>query len=209
MKAIPSNTLTRIFREKGASSSYTRKYGLYLSTLLKKIDYSSVENVIQCFLDARERSSAIFFVGNGGSAATAAHFAQDLAEVGRKTGTTGFKALALTSNVAQITALANDYSYDDIFTGQMKDVFQKNDLLVAISASGNSANIVKAVTCARELGGITIGLVGFNGGKISSLCDYTLHVKTPAGEYGPVEDMHLVFDHMITSYLHMRLKVLG
>ena len=185
---------------------YAKDYGLYLSKLLNKIDYSSVEDVIQCFLDARARSSGIFFIGNGGSAATAAHFAQDLAEVGRKTGSTGFKTSALTSNVAQITALANDYSYEDIFTGQMKDVFQKNDLLVAISASGNSANIVKAVNYAQELGGITIGLVGFDGGKLKGLCDYILHVKTPAGEYGPVEDMHMIFDHMITSYLHMKLK---
>lgn len=201
MKGIVRNRLDVLFEKNNKPEGYLKDYGLYVSDLLSKLDYTAVNNVMDCFLKARERGSVIFFAGNGGSAATASHFAQDLAEVGRKTGKKLFKTLSLADNVPFITALGNDYGYEAVFKGQMQNIFRKDDVLVAISASGNSLNIIEAIKIAKDLGGISVGLVGFDGGQMASLCNYVIHVVTDKGEYGPVEDIHLVLDHMITSYL--------
>ena len=180
---------------------YLKDYGRYLSELLEGLDYEAVARVIQRFDKARHDNSTIFFIGNGGSAATASHFSQDLGEVGRKTGTRCFRTLSLTDNVSYITAMGNDYGYDKIFTCQLENLFREGDVLVAISASGNSANVVEAVKMARRMGGSTVALVGFDGGGLKGLCDHVLHVVTNKGEYGPVEDVHMVLDHMISTFL--------
>lgn len=161
--------------------------------------------VSKCFLDAREKGATIFFVGNGGSAATASHFAQDLSEVGRKAKVRSFKTLSLTDNVSFLTAVGNDYGYDKVFLIQLLELFNKGDVFVAISASGNSPNVIEAVKFAKEKGGITVGLVGFDGGKLVDLCDHVIHVVSNKGEYGPVEDIHMTLDHMITSFLMLAL----
>lgn len=200
-KSVSKNKLKSIFEQSGSTVGYLQDYARYVSDLLREIDYAALDGIIRCFRDAKKNSATIFFIGNGGSAATASHFAQDLAEVGRKTGEACFKTCGLTNSIPHITALANDYGYESIFTGQMQDFFKEKDVLVAISASGNSSNIVKAVEYAKRLGGKTIGFVGFDGGKLGRMCDHVLHVKTGHGEYGPVEDVHMLLDHMITSYL--------
>lgn len=184
--------------------SYFLNYGQYVARLLSSLDYDSINNVVECFIRARELRSTIYFAGNGGSAATASHFAQDLGEVGRKTKGKLFRTVSLTDNVSFITAMGNDYGYENIFTGQMSNLFGKDDVLVAISASGNSPNVVEAARLAKQLGGVTVGLVGFDGGKLSELCDHVIHVETNKGEYGPVEDIHLIIDHMITSHIILK-----
>jgi D-sedoheptulose 7-phosphate isomerase len=105
-----------------------------------------------------------------------------------------------------MTALANDAGYETIFTGQMQDLFSEGDVLVAISASGDSPNVIAAAKLAKQRRGTTVALVGFDGGTLRSLCDIVVHVRSEKGEYGPVEDIHMVLDHMITSYLWMRLR---
>lgn len=172
-----------------------------IDRLMTQLDYKAIGEVITCFREARERSSIIFFAGNGGSAATASHFSQDLMAVGEKTGKRGFRAISLADNLPTITALANDHGYDGIFVGQMRELFKKRDVLVAISASGNSPNVVTAAEYAKRSGGVTICLVGFDGGKLAKICDHCVHVRTRQGEYGPVEDIHMILDHMITTYL--------
>lgn len=179
--------------------NYCDDYCAKVSKLISRLDLEAVDAIMESFYEARENHSTIFFVGNGGSAATASHFAQDLAEIGRKAGVRGFRAVSLTDNVSRLTALANDYGYETVFSAQISELFKKGDVIVAISASGNSPNIVKAVECAKKMGGTAIGLVGFDGGKLAGICDHTVHVKTSHGEYGPVEDMHMMLDHMITS----------
>jgi len=186
------------------ASDNLRKYGDYLYNLLSRLNYDNVGKIIDCFSEARNRGSTIFFIGNGGSAATASHFAQDLGEVGRKSGNKHFRTLSLTDNVPFITAMGNDYGYEKIFTGQLDNLFKKDDILVAISASGNSPNVIEAVKLVKSLGGITIGFVGFDGGRLKTLCDFVVHVEANKGEYGPVEDIHLIIDHMITSYIVWR-----
>lgn len=195
------NHLERIFKQSEAKVDYFKGYALYLNDLLTHLDVDAIQGVIDCFLDARRKKKTIFFAGNGGSAATASHFAQDLAEVCKKAGSKCFKTLSLTDNVSFITALGNDYGYDEIFTGQLKNLYNTGDVLVAISASGNSPNIVNAVELAKKMGGKTVGLVGFDGGQLKNLCDHVIHVKSQKGEYGPVEDVHMILVHIITSYL--------
>ena len=170
------------------------------------MDGKQVEQVTDVFLAARKAGKTIYFVGNGGSAATASHFCQDLAEVGRKADCEGFRTLSLTDNVSYITAAGNDYGYEAIFTNQMNFVFNEGDVLVAISASGNSANVVNAAKLAKERKGVVIALVGFDGGELGRLADHAILTQTPKGEYGPVEDAHMILDHIITSYLMYRLK---
>lgn len=202
-KKVCANKLHEFFNESDTTARYLERYGKHIASLLGDLDHDALSDIVECFLKARGRSATVFFVGNGGSAATASHFAQDLAEVGRKTGKAIIKTYSLADNVPTITALANDYGYETIFTMQMDERFRKGDVLVAISASGNSLNIVNAAERAKKLGGIVVGLVGFDGGKLAGICDHLLHVRTGQGEYGPVEDVHMILDHMITTYMMM------
>ena len=187
-------------------SNYYKKYIDYLHGLMSHMNGKHVEEVGEVFLRARENGRTIFFAGNGGSAATASHFSQDLAELGKKTGTQGFRTLPLTDNVSRVTAVANDYGYDEVFTAQMADLFSTGDVLVVISASGNSPNVVLAAELALEKGGTVVALVGFDGGRLKQLAHHSLHLETPKGEYGPVEDAHMMMDHIITTYLMHHMK---
>lgn len=180
-------------------------YGRYLGKLLEKMDFREMERVVELMLEKTKEGRTIFFVGNGGSAATSSHFATDLVQCSRPDKGILFKAISLVDNVPLLTALANDYSYEDVFTVQMRNLFQKDDILVAISGSGNSPNVLAAVRLAKEMGGVTVALAGFDGGKLAPLCDHVIMVKTEKGEYGPVEDIHMVIDHMFSCYLRMKL----
>jgi D-sedoheptulose 7-phosphate isomerase len=200
------NDLKTIFSRTEGGVDYFSSYYSYLNQLLMNLDPQAINNVIDCFLTARKNKQTIFFAGNGGSASTASHFAQDLGEVGRKANKPGFKTLSLTDNVSLLSAIGNDYGFDKIFTVQLSELFSPGDVFVAISASGNSPNVINATEFAKKTGGKTIGLVGFDGGKLKNLCDYIIHVKTDAGEYGPVEDVHMIMDHLIVSYLIFRLS---
>jgi len=186
--------------------SYFKDYSNYLKEIIQKIDLGNLDKISEAFLNARANNNTIFFIGNGGSASTASHFSQDLAEIGRKLGCQVFNSISLTDNISGMTAAANDYGYDKIFSFQMNGIFKKGDVLVTLSASGNSPNLIEAANFAKEKGGTVIGLLGFDGGKLLELCDYSLLVKSDKGEYEPVEDVHLMFDHILTSYFYYKLK---
>ncbi len=195
-----ANHVDKIFEEGSTPAKFVRNYASYLSTLLEKMDARAVEKVIECFLAARERGNTLYFIGNGGSAATASHFANDLT-IGTRGAHKPFKAVSLTDNVAVLTAVGNDSGYDQIFVQQLQALLAKGDVVIAISASGNSPSVLKGVEYANTRGGITVGITGFDGGLLAQSCAIRLHVDTPKGEYGPVEDMHLIFNHMIGNYL--------
>ncbi|MBF0454301.1 MAG: SIS domain-containing protein [Magnetococcales bacterium] len=201
-----ADKLTRLYHSGLNASSYFTHYIDYLHRQLQQMDSLALDSLVQAFLSAREAGKTIFFVGNGGSAATASHFAQDLATVGRKAGVEGFRAISLSDNTSYITALGNDIGYHQVFSEQMRQLFQPGDLLVAISASGNSPNILEAAKLAKERQGVLLALTGFDGGELARLADHTLLVKTPKGEYGPVEDGHMIIDHVVTGYLIEKLK---
>lgn len=195
------NKIEEIFTKSQSGEDYAKHYVSYLSELLLNLDFKAIEKVIEVFQKARANGKTIFFVGNGGSAATCSHFAEDLAYGTLMGGKEPFKALSLAENVAYITALANDEGYENVFVGQLKNLFKQGDVIVGISGSGNSLNVIKAIEYANSNGGISIGLLGFDGGRMKEICHYYIHVKTVKGEYGPVEDLHLILNHLITTYL--------
>lgn len=203
------NMLEKMYQLSNNGNDYFRNYCQYVSKLLAEIDLKAIETVVEIFLKARENDKTIYFAGNGGSAATASHFAQDIGEIGRKIQGKAFRSQSINDNVSLLTAISNDYGYDNIFSMQIEYNFNPGDILVVISASGNSPNVIKAVELAKKKGGTTVGLIGFSGGRLAEICDCVVHILSKTGEYGPVEDLHLILDHMITSYLTMMLKEKG
>ncbi len=197
------NKLDSIFSKD--PSLFASAYIDYLSNILKSIDVHDISVFIQTILDARDRESTIFFIGNGGSASTASHFANDLA-IGTDSYDKPFRVMSLTDNQPIITAIANDYGYDEIFIRQLKIYGKSGDVLVGISASGNSQNIIRAFDYANSNDIKTVGITAFDGGKMRQMVKEGIHVQTDMKEYGPAEDAHMVIDHLVVSYLMRLLK---
>jgi D-sedoheptulose 7-phosphate isomerase len=195
------STLDRLFTESDSLADYAGRYAAYIADLLEGLDYSAIERVGRLLEDARYHGRTIFLVGNGGSAATASHAACDLSLGPRLFGGKAYRAISLADNSALITAAGNDVGYDAVFSEQLKTLLRPGDVVVAISASGNSPNVVRAVEYANQAGAVTIGLTGFDGGRLRQIAGEQIHIPTPRGDYGPVEDLHLVLNHLITSYL--------
>lgn len=194
------NNIDKIYHETPAPKEFARGYLRYLSSVLERIDCNDVAKFIDVLVQARNQGSRIFFIGNGGSAATASHFANDLS-IGTRSWKKPFKVASLTDNQAVVTAIGNDFGYEQIFTIQLKTQMQPRDVVVAISASGNSPNILQAVEYAKANGAVTVGLTGFDGGKLKPLCHVNVHALSSKGEYGPVEDVHMILDHLVGSFL--------
>lgn len=192
------NNLDRIYNKDPVV--FAKAYFDYLIEVIKKIDTNAVGQFIETILDARAREANIYFIGNGGSAATASHFANDIA-IGTNSYTKPFRALSLTDNQAVITAIANDFGYEDIFLRQLQVLGRKGDVLVAISASGNSPNLVKTMEYAKTAGIKTVAITAFDGGKMKKIADEGIHVITEVKEYGPAEDSHMILDHLVGAYL--------
>ncbi len=192
------NTVDRMFTADPVA--FARAYLDYVSLILKRIDLGEIGRLVETLLDARERGATVFLIGNGGSAATASHMANDLC-IGCNHDDLPFRAVALTDNVAVMTAISNDFGYEEIFSRQLRVLGRKGDVLVAISASGNSPNLLKALEFARECGIKTVALTAFDGGKMKAVADQCVHVPTDFKEYGPAEDAHMVLDHLISAYL--------
>lgn len=186
-------------------SEYAEKYLERLRQVIDGINHIETERFVDLLLKARESGKTVFFVGNGGSAATSSHFANDLS-IGTRQQEKPFKVFSLVDNVATLSAIGNDYGYDQVFAQQLRVYGQKGDLLVGISASGNSPNLLRAFEVGRELGLMTVSITAFDGGKLKKIADHSVHVPTNAGEYGPAEDAHLILDHLITHYFQ---SVLG
>ena len=197
------NNIDRIFTKDPVA--FAGAYLEYLKSMLSRIDNSEIGRFIETLLDARKRVATIFFIGNGGSAATASHFANDLA-YGTNDYDQPFRAISLADNVPVLTALGNDFGYEDIFLRQLQVLAKKGDVLVGISASGNSANLVKAFDYALSVDIKTVAITAFDGGKIKTLANEGIHVPTEPQEYGPAEDAHMVLDHLVSAYLMRLIK---
>jgi D-sedoheptulose 7-phosphate isomerase len=185
------------------AKEFAGNYLAYLKKVIDGLDHHEIANFIGLLVDARECGKNIFFIGNGGSAATASHFANDIS-IGTNDYAKPFKAVSLTDNVPIITAIANDFGYEDVFVRQLQVLASRGDMLVAISASGNSPNLIKAVDYGKSIGMETVGITAFDGGKLKTITKYNIHVPTASREYGPAEDVHMILDHLVGSYL-MRL----
>lgn len=195
------NNLDKIFTKN--PSEFAKAYLEYLAKVLENINTEAIGEFINILLTSRSRGATIFFIGNGGSASTASHFANDLS-IGTNTYEKPFRALSLTDNHAIITAIANDFGYEEIFVRQLMILGRKGDVLVGISASGNSPNLIRAFDHAKTIGIQTIAITAFDGGKMKNIADHSVHIPTGPKEFGPAEDAHMILDHLIGAYL-MRL----
>ena len=158
-------------------------------------DFDMLADIVNRLLEVKTGGKTVYTAGNGGSAATASHFCNDLVKGCRVHDQEGIKALCLADSNALVTCLSNDYSYEDIFSIPLKTFASEGDVLVTFSGSGNSPNIIKALKTAREMGILTIGFSGRDGGKMKDLCDLLLIAPTDSMEQ--IEDMHLLYTHAI------------
>lgn len=182
---------------KQIAANYLRDF----KTLLKQVDLNAIERVVEHLRVARERGAMIYGAGNGGSAATASHWVNDLGKATKQSRGNPMRVMCLSDNIPWLTALANDEGYERVFSGQIENFAQPGDVLVAISASGNSKNLVKAVDFAKCHGVLTIGFLGFDGGILKDMVDEYIWLPTEYGAYQLVEDGHSMLCHIITTCL--------
>ncbi|MFA6540140.1 MAG: SIS domain-containing protein [Bacteroidota bacterium] len=177
------------------------EYRHRLLSLYDSIDIDILEKIIDTLIECFKNGKTLYIAGNGGSAATSSHMQCDFGFFVRHFTQFRPKVLSLTDCTPMLTAIGNDHSYDDIFIEQLRGSFEKGDVLLTISASGNSKNVIKATEYANEKGGTTICFVGFEGGRLKEVSHISLHTPNSKGEYGPIEDLHIILNHLIVSYL--------
>jgi len=181
-----------------------QRYLAEVQYTLASLPLECIRDVVDVLLSANYVGSTVFTLGNGGSAATASHLACDLAKGTITPGRPRFRVVALTDNVPLMTAWSNDVAYEDIFAEQLNGLMGRGDVVVAISGSGNSPNVLRAVELARRMGGITIGFSGFSGGQLSEMVD--VPVVVPSESMEQIEDVHLVLCHLTCTVLRERLQ---
>jgi D-sedoheptulose 7-phosphate isomerase len=172
----------------------------YLEEFTKSIKNVSFDEISAAFglINSLATNALVLIAGNGGSATTASHMATDFG-VGSLRRRHPIRAISLMDNSGVLTATANDLSYEDVISEQVKLLAKPDDLLILISASGNSGNLLKACETAKVLGVKTLSLTGFDGGALKGLTDLNIHIQTPLGRYGIVEDFHSMISHIITE----------
>ena len=178
----------------------------YITTLQQTIDRlprETIAQVIDLLHAARLSGRQVFIMGNGGSASTATHFVCDLSKNTRHQDWPHFKAIGLSDNMAVFSAYANDEGYENVFSQQLANLVMPDDIVIAISASGNSRNILNGVLFAKSQNATTIGFTGFDGGSLASLVDIHLHVNSTVIEH--VEDIHLMLEHIIVKSLREKV----
>lgn len=175
-------------------------YAQRLGTAISSVRLDLVCELAELLEDTRLAGGQVLIIGNGGSASTASHMATDLG-IGSDMLVPHLRAISLADNQAVITATGNDRSFDEIFARQVRLLGRKDDVLIAISASGNSPNIVQAVSDAKTLGMTTVGITAFDGGQVREMSDLSIHVTTEKGDYGPAEDAHMMINHIVAQLL--------
>ena len=177
----------------------------YITTLQLTMDQlprQPIADVIDLLQQARRKGSQVFILGNGGSASTASHFACDLAKNTRQKGLPHFRAIGLTDNMAMFSALANDEGFENVFSEQLASLVRPGDIVIAISASGNSQNVINAAEVAHRYEATVIGFTGFDGGRLRQLANINIHVNSNIIEH--VEDTHLMLEHLIVRSIKER-----
>jgi D-sedoheptulose 7-phosphate isomerase len=165
---------------------------------IEHIDLAKVSRAIEWFREARDEGRRIFVCGNGGSAATASHFASDMLKGASYGRPARFRILALTDSIATLTAYTNDVGYDVVFVEQMRNFVEPGDLFLGISGSGNSPNVLRAIEYANSVGCRTLALTGRDGGKLGPLAQLNIQVEVP--HMGRIEEAHMIVCHMICYY---------
>lgn len=202
------NNIDKAYGSVKSIGQFSKEYFSYLLSVLGNLDENEINHLAETLELARSNGNTIFVAGNGGSAATATTMANDIGfDIIKKTETNKpFRIFSLVDNNSVVTAIANDVGYKNIFVNQLKIHYRSGDCLIAISASGNSPNVLKAAKWVKSKGGTIIGFLGFAGGKLIKLCDIKIHVITEPGEYGPVEDAHLIMNHVLAHWFQNKYK---
>ena len=176
---------------------YLQSYLAGSAETLRDLPVATIDRIVEVLIEAQRAERFIYVMGNGGSAANAEHFVNDLGKGEARGFPRRFKMMSLTSNVALLTAWANDTDYEHVFAEQLRNFVQPGDVVMALSGSGNSRNVLNAVQLGRERGAVTVGLTGLDGGKLEPLCDHCVIV--PSHDMQHIEEMHLVVLHSIYS----------
>lgn len=171
------------------------EYTKDVSRLIGNLDTDAIEQVCACLLDAYRSGKKIFIAGNGGSAGTSNHFTCDFGKNAVKSEVNRPRIISLSANIEVVTALGNDFCYGDIFLEQLKNLMDDGDVILLISASGNSENVVRAAEYVRSRCGRVIGFTGFSGGRLQELSDISINI--PSDSYEKTEDLHMILTHII------------
>ncbi len=184
---------------KETREQFAQAYVDKLCGVFKALPFADIARALEVLERAYQQNHQVFLAGNGGSSATASHMANDLMKGIVLPGKRGLRAISLSDNVPLMTAVANDIGYAEIFARPLAELGQSGDVLIVISASGNSPNVLRAIETAKQKGITTVGFLGMGGGKASKMVD--VPVVVPADDYGPVEDAHMMFDHLTMAYM--------
>lgn len=201
-----TQNLESIYQNGATIEQFTRGYLRYFADMLSRLDVDVISQIIEALSAAAASGNVIYILGNGGSAGNASHMANDLMVGAWLPDHPPFRVVALTDNVPIITAVANDFGYEHVFTMQLRNLLQSGDVVIAFSVSGNSPNVVEAVRLANQREAVTIGCGGFDGGQLKEVASVFLHVPSHPGEYGPVEDAMMVLNHLIHAYFTLSRK---
>jgi len=186
---------------------YSKIYFKNLVKVINEIDIKKISILSKYLENSRNKNANIFVIGNGGSASNASAMANDLGfDILKKTKKKPFKVISLTDNNAINSAIANDVGFENLFISQIQSLYQKGDLLIVMSVSGNSKNIINAAKWFKRKKGKIFGILGFDGGKLKKICTDYLLIHSKKGEYGPVEDLQLIINHILAHWYQIKLK---
>ena len=186
-------------------SDYISEYLEMEKKTIESLNREELLSVVNAFLDVYEEEGTIYVFGNGGSASTASHMANDYNKGLNEFLDKKFRFVCLNDNVATLMSIANDISYEEVFRMQLRGKLEEKDLVVGISGSGNSMNVINAISYAKEMGVKTVGLCGYEGGKLKALSDVVLHVKLNNMQI--VEDIHLIFNHLLMYVCQRHMNI--
>lgn len=198
------NKLREMYDTTETCKDYADQYVSRMAEVLTALDTEAVATITDIIEKTAADDKTVFFAANGGSAAVSTHWVNDLSANTVVDTHPGYRCISLTDNASSLTALGNDASFDKVFTIQLKANMRPGDVVLVMSVSGNSPNIVDAVDYANANGATTIGFTGFEGGKVRELVHHSVHMPSTKDEYGPIEDMFSVIMHIAQSYISMK-----
>lgn len=196
--------LKNLFQETDSPSAYSAAFLRHMAEMLGRMDAEAIGRAVSTIDEVHANGGTIYVLANGGSAAVASHFVNDLGVNALVPDRPGYHVISLTDNVEAFSAVANDAGFENVFLYQLRCGLRAGDLVLAMSVSGNSENVIRAVSYAKDTGARTIGFCGFEGGRLAETADQIVHIPSSKDEYGPVEDAFSVICHIISGYLTMR-----
>ena len=198
------SAVAQLFHDAHSPEAFIEGVCRHIAETVLRIEPSAVAGLISAIEEAAKGDHSVFLIGNGGSAAVASHFVSDMSVHGAAVGRRGMRVQALTDNISCITAIGNDYCFEDIFARQLEAQMRPGDLVIALSVSGNSPNILRAIEYANAHGGHTYSCAGFDGGQLKTLSQRCIHIESLRKEYGIVEDVFGAILHMVSRYIALK-----